>query len=119
MAAGRPRKLARKTTGLQKYHSKAQKTSTGSSPISGEESDEGWHPNVYFDSSKLIIGADCDSDAETDEEEIHEWVDFEEEELERCMLDMAKAEGDDPADEEWLPSKVKKKRKIENAPGVC
>lgn len=39
--------------------------------------------------------------------------------FEERMVMLAKAEVDDPADEDWLPSKVLKKRKVHKTPGTC
>ena len=118
MPVGRPCKQARNTAGLKKHDTKAQTTSV-KGPLNDREAlDEEWQPNICFDSTKLITKAESDSGAETDNEETFEWEDLEDEYLQEHLVDMAKAEGDDPTDEDWLPSKLKKKRKIEKIPGT-
>ena len=117
MAAGQPCKQARNTTGLRKHHREAQKPSADDN----KALDEGWQPKVHFDSTKLIAECESDMEVEANEEEVLEWEDLEDEDFEERMVMLAKAENDDPADEDWLPSKVFKKRKLEahKTAGMC
>src|SRR4051812_21911831 len=76
--------------------------------------DDGWHPRTHFDSTRLIVEDDSDSDSDGDVEEVPEWGDLEDEDLQEHLVDLARAQGDDLADEDWLPPKLlKKRRKLE------
>jgi hypothetical protein len=119
MPAGRRRKRAWNVSGLKNQdgrptlsssdpcHSESQIVEAAEE--SGDEDDSEWQPHVFLDSTRLIV--DDRSDSETDEE-APAWEDLEDEVLQENLVKMARKQGDDPDDENWLPyQELKKQRK--------
>src|ERR1700730_5423849 len=58
---------------------------------------------------KRIRNVHVDTDAEI--EEVPEWGDLEDEDFQEHLVDMARAQGDNPMDEDWLPPRLLKRDK--------
>jgi hypothetical protein len=110
MPAGQPQKRSQNTLGLGEMPNKMPKNIPGSSSpqnaiVSDDNdlSDEEWQPSIHFDSLKLRIEAELDSDsAESDEQELA-WDDLGDKAFGERLAQLAKAHGDDEKDWDWMP----------------
>ena len=117
MPAGRLPKRTWNTTGLRNRGCKIseQGLPTGNTSQNSEKlmSDDDWQLKTYFDSTRPIIDDKLGLDTDSDVEEVPEWEDIGDKDLQGHLVDMAREQGDDPTDEDWLPLKLlKKKRKL-------
>jgi hypothetical protein len=123
MTRGRPSKRARNITGLRNQHQPAvshlpneERPTRNPVPIRSRESRPHDDPEadlgIYFDSARLVIDDDDDGMvSEPDLEELQEFGEWDDEELQERMYMLAVEEGDDPSDENWVPPQLKKKRR--------
>ena len=88
--------------------------------IDKELEDSNWQPCILFNSLKPDLQAEegSDEDSDSNEDDEVEWDDeWKENErlgsqgLQAAMIKLAIALGDDPCDENWIPPKLRAKRK--------
>jgi hypothetical protein len=118
MGRGRPRKQARKLAGLKNHSPRAPHAPLEAVPNENaeNESDDGWDPRIFPDSNKLIAG---ELETETEISEASEWGDLDNEEFQVQMVDMARDQGDDPTDEDWLSPELRKKKRKQEKEKKC
>ena len=82
-----------------------------------DKEDSNWQPHIFFDSLKPDLPAE-DEESDKDEDAEVEWdSEWNENErlgsqgLQAAMIKLAIALGDDPCDENWIPPKLRAKRK--------
>jgi len=121
MARGRPRKRARNTAGLRNQSNQstephlpdADTSPNDNNPISDDlETGIG----TYHDSTRLIVNDDdgnLQSDTDVEELSDEDWGD---DELQESMYMMAINEGDDPTDEDWTPTTLRRGGKVKTGP---
>ena len=124
MPAVHPHKQSRNTVGLRNAAKQAPNSCPPLAKVTQnneEASDERWQIGTCFDSVRPIVGDESDSDTDADIKEVPEWGDLEDEDFQEHLVDMARAQGDNPMDEDWLPPRLlKKRRKLqENKKCTC
>ncbi|KAF9461685.1 hypothetical protein BDZ94DRAFT_1310317, partial [Collybia nuda] len=90
--------------------------------IPGAESNihEDWADlHMYLDSTRFIIADDDDGfESNSDLEEGEEGEDWETKDLQERLVNLAKEQGDDPTDEDWLPRELRKKKQKISRPAT-
>jgi hypothetical protein len=117
MPGGRPRKHARNTARLRNQSNQTtvpdlpnRDTSASSQPSPPQgPGDENESIGIYFDSMRLLINDDAGIESEL--EESSDSMEWDDEDLQERMYSFAMDEGDDLADESWLPPELKKRKK--------